>query len=237
MRVALVVVSIASELLDMVLVVSDARVRDGQEALSSSVTGASMMVLACSVLLLVVLPASFFLVNYPPSFFTRKGRGRRDWLRKLWLLKKKKGELDESEAEELVQKAKLRDAYDVSLALGTCIFHPVRSLASAAPPRSLSYTAGSAAAVHPRVSTQSTLPSSGKALARCASVVQAQSTQEYLDGPASARPTRCCRLSARAWSLRSTTATPQSRARHRCAASLLPHAYAPADSVRVQRLH
>ena len=128
-RVALVVVSIASELLDMVLVVSDARVRDGQEALSSSVTGASMMVLACSVLLLVVLPASFFLVNYPPSFFTRKGRGRRDWLRKLWLLKKKKGELDESEAEELVQKAKLRDAYDVSLALGTCIFHPVRSLA------------------------------------------------------------------------------------------------------------
>jgi len=136
-RVALVVVSIASELLDMVLVVSDARVRDGQEALGSSVTGASMMVLACSVLLLVVLPASFFLVNYPPSFFTRKGRGRRDWLRKLWLLKKKKGELDESEAEELVQKAKLRDAYDVSLALGTCIFHPVRSLASAAPPRSL----------------------------------------------------------------------------------------------------
>jgi hypothetical protein len=183
--VALVVVSIASELLDMVLVVSDARVRDGQEALSSSVTGASMMVLACSVLLLVVLPASFFLVNYPPSFFTRKGRGRRDWLRKLWLLKKKKGELDESEAEELVQKAKLRDAYDVSLALGTCIFHPVRSLAQ--PLRSAPLTllhCWQRCGGPPRVSTQSTLPSSGKALARCASVVQAQSTQEYLDGPA-----------------------------------------------------
>ena len=162
MRVALIVVSIASELLDMVLVVSDARVRDGQEALGSSVTGASMIVLACSVLLLVVLPASFFLVNYPPSFFTRKGRGRRDWLRKLWLLKKKKGELDESEAEELVQKAKLRDAYDVSLALGTCIFHPVRSPFSAAPPRSLPYTAAL------RRSTQCSLLPARLAALRCA---------------------------------------------------------------------